>query len=122
MVRTACLLGAVLLVACGGSQPSAGSAPLANTAQPAPPDARLPSRKEQAIATLERFADSMCRCTDVDCAQQVSDDMTLWAQDQVALNEDDLRMTEQEQRHATQIATRLAECMQGAMARPSAHP
>jgi hypothetical protein len=121
MVRTVCLLGAVLLVACGGSQPSTASAPLANTAQPAPPDARLPSRKEQAIATLERFADRMCQCTDVDCTQQVTDDMTVWAQDQVALNED-LRMTEQEQRHATQIATRLAECMQGAMARPTAHP
>jgi hypothetical protein len=124
MVRTARSLVAVLLVACGSGQPATTSAPLTNTAPPAPPDAPSPSRKEQAFAALQRFADGMCRCTDVDCAQQVSNDMSDWAQEQAVTTDDndDLRMTEQEQRHATQIATRLGECMQRAMGAAAGQP
>lgn len=118
-MRALLVLAVVVAAACGGKQssaPTASSAPIEN-AQPAPPpDAAPLSFNEQAMATMRQFADDMCKCTTPDCVQQVANQMTEWSQkmanDPQAAQ---MKMTEAEEKEATQIGTRMGECMQKAM-------
>jgi len=69
----------------------------------------------EALAKMREFTESMCQCKDSACAQKVSDDMTKWSQEMMKEEEEPPKMTEQEIKEATEIGTRMGECMQKAM-------
>lgn len=114
MARLAALLA---LTACWSSRsapPPAEPAPIANTQSDAPPPLR--EQDETAIGALERFTNEMCQCSTSECATQVSTDLTTWAQAFSRDNPDGTReLGEEEQKRATELATRMGECMMKAM-------
>ena len=65
-----------------------------------------------AMAQMEKFRDAMCACKDAACAKKVSGEMAEWGKSQSsdkpgAMNADD-------QKRATEIGTRLGECLANA--------
>lgn len=116
-MRALLVLAVVVAAACGGKQASPPATAPIDNAQPAPPpDAAPLTFNEQAMATMQQFADDMCKCSTEDCVRQVADRMTEWSQkmanDPQAAQ---MKMSEAEQQQATQIGTRMGECMQKAM-------
>jgi hypothetical protein len=69
---------------------------------------------QEAMAKMREFTDKMCQCTDAECAKKVSDDMVTWSQE-MAKEEEPPKMTEDEIKEATEIGTRMGECMTKAM-------
>jgi hypothetical protein len=69
-----------------------------------------------AMAKMGEFKDQMCACKDSDCAKRVSDDMTVWSQKMAAEQKNPPKMTEADMKRATELGTRMGECMQAAMA------
>ena len=70
----------------------------------------------EAIATLEKFTDDMCRCRDAACAQKVSDAMTTWSREMAKRHpKPPSRLTSQQEKDITAIADKLGRCMQTAM-------
>jgi hypothetical protein len=59
----------------------------------------------------------MCACADAACAQKVSDEMVAWSQDMAKKydNASTPTMTEDEQKQAQEIGTRMGSCMTKAM-------
>lgn len=113
MVRVASLL---LLAACwrGSGAPSEEPAPIANKQPESPPPLR--EQAETPMGALERFTNEMCQCTTSECATQVSNDLTTWAQAFARDNPDSSKdLDEAEQKRATELATRMGECMVKAM-------
>ncbi|MEO8553021.1 MAG: hypothetical protein ABI678_23775 [Kofleriaceae bacterium] len=106
------------LIGCGSSPPP--PAPVANTPPPPPPPDAAPSspRGEAAVAKLNEFADTMCKCTTKACAQKVSDDMAKWGQELTQTTSPDEQMTDAQTQQATAIGQRLGECVQKAMTGP----
>ena len=116
-MRALLVLAVVVAAACGGKQSSPPATAPIDNAQPAPPaDAAPLSFNEQAMASMRQFADDMCKCTESACVQQVADRMTQWSQkmanDPQAAQ---MKMSEAEEKEATEIGTRMGECMQKAM-------
>ena len=85
------------LVACGASQPA--SPPLANHAAGA------------------QLADAMCRCQDRNCADQVMDEMTRWAEELASAGEAEPMVTSAQSAQAKAAASRISQCMSGAYRR-----
>jgi hypothetical protein len=64
-----------------------------------------------AMAKMSEFADEMCKCKDAKCAQEVSDKMTKWGQEQSKNAKEPPKMNEA----AQEIGKRMGECMTKAM-------
>jgi hypothetical protein len=106
------------IVACGSPQ-SPPPPPIANTAPPPPPvDAKPLTVTEQALIKMAQLRDAMCKCSDTDCLQQVSQDMTTWAQEMAKHNPEPPKMTDEETKRATEIGQQMGECMQRIMGQP----
>lgn len=104
----------VMLLACGGGTPPPAPPPVSNSVAPAPPDAQPPSQSAAMVA-LHRFTDEMCTCTTAECAKQVSDRMTEWSMQVAEEQKEPFQLTEAEQKQATELGTRMGECMMRAM-------
>jgi hypothetical protein len=69
-----------------------------------------------AIAKMSEFKDEMCKCKDAKCAQDVSDKMMKWGQEQSANKKEPPKMSDADQKKATAIGEEMGKCMQTAMA------
>jgi hypothetical protein len=67
------------------------------------------------FVAFNKFTEQMCACKDAACAQQVSDDMTKWAQEMSAREKNPPRMSEEDSKRAAEIGERMGKCMQVAM-------
>ena len=68
-----------------------------------------------AMAKMSEFADEMCKCKDAKCAQDVSDKMTKWGQEQAKNQKEPPKMNEADTKKAQEIGTKMGECMTKAM-------
>jgi hypothetical protein len=68
-----------------------------------------------AMAKMSEFADEMCKCKDAKCAQEVSDKMTKWGQEQSKNAKEPPKMNEADTAKAQEIGKRMGECMTKAM-------
>ncbi|HSD87621.1 MAG TPA: hypothetical protein VLB44_08900 [Kofleriaceae bacterium] len=68
-----------------------------------------------AMKKFHEFADKMCACKDMKCAQEVSDEMTRWSQEMAQMQEEPPTMTEEETKEAQALGERMGKCMQTAM-------
>ncbi len=113
MLRVAVLL---LVAACwsgASTPPPVEPAPVANTQTDAPP---LREQEETPMMALERFTNEMCLCATPECATQVSNDLTTWAQGFTRDNPDSSKeLSDADQKRAAELATRMGECMMQAM-------
>lgn len=118
MLRT--LLAVVLFIGCGGKAKPAEPEPMSNTQIEATPAAAPVLHPDDVIGQMQRFMDQMCECPngDASCAKAVSDRMTTWAEEQARKPETPRKLTDEEMRRATDIGTRMGECMQAAMSQP----
>ena len=129
-MRGVLLASFLLLGACGGGNKSAAQEPapttdgaaLSNTQPAAAPAQEPASPNAVAMAKMEQFAGQMCACKDADCAKRVADDMTKWAQQMAQETKEPVKMTEDEMKRATEIGTRMGECMQTAMGAGPTNP
>jgi len=69
---------------------------------------------EAVMAVLERFSERMCACKDIECSKQVNDEMAKWSM-QAAKARQPPKMSEEQTKRATDIGTRMSECMMKAM-------
>lgn len=114
-----------LSCACGGGGKKESTAPvdppIDNTAPartPAAAPAPAPGSAEASLMKLEELAARMCACTDVTCLKAVSDDMTAWSESQGTPPE----MTDEQDRKATGIGTRMGRCVMKVMNASSTEP
>ncbi|HEY5920050.1 MAG TPA: hypothetical protein VIV11_00205 [Kofleriaceae bacterium] len=70
----------------------------------------------EALAKMSEFKTEMCSCKDAKCAQDVSDKMTKWSQEQSAKQKDPPKLSDADQKKATAIGEEMGKCMQTAMA------
>ena len=68
-----------------------------------------------AMAKMQEFADEMCKCKDAKCAQDVSDKMTKWGQEQSKNAKEPPKMNEADTAKAQEIGKKMGECMTKAM-------
>jgi len=68
-----------------------------------------------AMAKMEEFKNEMCKCKDAKCAQEVSDKMTKWGQEQSKNAKEPPKMNEADTKKAQEIGTAMGECMTKAM-------
>src|SRR5688572_304376 len=68
-----------------------------------------------AMAKMTEFKDEMCKCKDAKCAQDVSDKMTKWSQEQSKNQKEPPKMSEADTKKAAEIGEALGKCMQTAM-------
>lgn len=89
-----------------------------------PPRAPEPSSQEKMLHALGDFADQMCACTDVACAQQVADDMTAFSAEvaRSTPTDDSYQLDDEQARRMAEVGTRMGECMQRALMPPSGQP
>jgi len=110
----------VLAVGCGGSPPAQKAQPAppaASIANQAPPSAPPPKTMATMIAKLDEFKVQICACHDAPCVQQISDDMTRWGRDQADdPATQDLKPSDDESKHISEITKAMTECMTRAMA------
>jgi hypothetical protein len=57
----------------------------------------------------------MCKCKDAKCAQDVSDKMTKWSQEQSKNQKEPPKMSEADTKKAAEIGEAMGKCMQAAM-------
>src|SRR5262245_52319154 len=69
----------------------------------------------EAMAKMTEFKDEMCKCKDAKCAQDVSDKMTKWSQEQSKNAKEPPKMSEEDQKKAAAIGEEMGKCMQTAM-------
>lgn len=69
----------------------------------------------EAMAKMTEFKDEMCKCTDAKCAQDVSDKMTKWSQEQSKTQKEPPKMNEADTKRAQEIGEQMGKCMQTAM-------
>jgi hypothetical protein len=72
----------------------------------------------KAMKVMAEFKDKMCACKDTACAQQVSDEMAKWSQDQAKDYEEPPVMTDDDTKRLTQLGEAMGKCMQSAMTTP----
>ena len=68
-----------------------------------------------AMAKMTEFKDEMCKCKDAKCAQEVSDKMTKWSQEQSKNQKEPPKMSEEDTKKAAAIGEEMGKCMQAAM-------
>jgi hypothetical protein len=68
-----------------------------------------------ALGKMSELKDKMCACKDPDCAKKVSDEMTAWSQE-AAKKGDTAKMSEADQKKASELGVAMGECMQKASA------
>jgi hypothetical protein len=73
------------------------------------------SDSANAMAKMQEFADEMCKCSDAKCAQDVSDKMTKWGQEQAKNQKEPPKMNEADTAKAQEIGKKMGECMTKAM-------
>ena len=113
-VTTLGIVMLTLLAACWRSSPPPPPPPIVES----PPPARTvapPPRPPSVMELFERFADDMCNCSDMACAQGVSDEMVRWSQEQAKSQTAPPDLTDEEQKRAVEIGERMGNCMQKAM-------
>ena len=81
---------------------------------------RRPDPTTVAIHRLEGFTYEMCACLDNQCATQVSNEMTEWAQS--FKDAPPVKPDEETMKYVTQVAMTLANCMQHAMSTTTTPP
>lgn len=125
LTRRALFVSSLVLGACGGSSKPAAQEPAPTTAtdqqtlsntQPAaatPAEPATPSSR--VMAKMQEFTVAMCDCKDADCAKRVSDEMTKWSQQEAQTQKEPVKMSEEDMKQATELGTRMGECMQRAM-------
>jgi hypothetical protein len=64
---------------------------------------------------MNEFKDQMCACKDTACAQQVSDVMTKWAQEQAQDKAEPPKMSDEDTKKFLEIGEAMGKCMQKAM-------
>ena len=69
----------------------------------------------EAMAKMTEFKDEMCKCKDAKCAQDVSDKMTKWSQEQSKNQKEPPKMSEEDTKKAAAIGEEMGKCMQTAM-------
>jgi hypothetical protein len=69
----------------------------------------------EAMAKMTEFKDEMCKCKDAKCAQDVSDKMTKWSQEQSKNSKEPPKMNEADTKKAQEIGEQMGKCMQTAM-------
>lgn len=69
-----------------------------------------------AMAKMTEFKDEMCKCKDAKCAQDVSEKMTKWSQEQAKNQKEPPKMSEADTKRAAALGEELGKCMQTAMA------
>jgi len=69
----------------------------------------------EALAKMRELKDEMCKCKDAKCAQDVSDKMTKWSQEQAKNQKEPPKMSEADQKTAAQIGDEIGKCMAAAM-------
>ena len=69
----------------------------------------------EAMAKMTEFKDEMCKCKDAKCAQDVSDKMTKWSQEQSKNQKEPPKMNEADTKKAQEIGEAMGKCMQTAM-------
>ncbi len=69
----------------------------------------------EAMAKMTEFKDEMCKCKDAKCAQDVSDRMTKWSQEQSKNQKEPPKMSEEDTKKAAAIGEEMGKCMQAAM-------
>ena len=67
------------------------------------------------IIKFREFTDKMCACKDAKCAQEVSDQMTKWGQEQAKEQTEPPKMTEEQTKQATELGEQMGNCMTKAM-------
>jgi hypothetical protein len=74
------------------------------------------SGSAEVVTKMTEFKDKMCACKDAACAKTVNDEMTKWNQEQQTKNKDGVKLSEADQKTATEIGTAMGDCMQKASA------
>jgi hypothetical protein len=69
----------------------------------------------EAMAKYTEFRDEMCKCKDAKCAQDVSDKMTKWGQEQSKNQKEPPKMNEADTKKFADIGKEMGDCMQKAM-------
>ena len=72
----------------------------------------------EAMAAMTHFKDEMCQCTTNACAQNVSDEMTKWGQEQARDRNEPPKLTDEETKQFTDLGEQMGKCMQKAMSEP----
>lgn len=70
---------------------------------------------DERLAKLVDFKDAMCSCRDAACADEVSQEMTRWAQDAAMQTSSPPRLSPADQERAAVIGSEMATCLQTAM-------
>jgi hypothetical protein len=116
------LVGSALSLVVGacwrGSTSKPAPAPVVENKRPpivAPPPRPPQTDAEIAMEKFAEFEAAMCACATAECAKQVSDDITKWAQEQASKDREPPKMTEADTKRATEIGTHMGECMMKAM-------
>jgi hypothetical protein len=76
----------------------------------------------EAMAKMTEFKDEMCKCKDAKCAQDVSDKMTKWSQEQSKNQKEPPKMSEEDTKKAAAIGEEMGKCMQAAMGAGTTDP
>ena len=76
----------------------------------------------EAMTKMTEFKDEMCKCKDAKCAQDVSDKMTKWSQEQSKNQKEPPKMSDADQKKAAAIGEEMGKCMQTAMGAGGAAP
>ena len=69
----------------------------------------------EVMAKMTAFKDQMCACTDPACAAKISEAMTTWNLE-IGKDMASMKMSEEDNKKATEIAAKMGECAQKAMA------
>jgi hypothetical protein len=101
-----------LLIGCGGSSPPAAAPPPAAPPPPPPVDAapQASAAADAILAKFNEFTDAMCKCTNKDCVQGVSDQMATWGTEMA--KQPDPKPTDEQAKKLEAIGQRLGECIQ----------
>jgi hypothetical protein len=75
-----------------------------------------------AMAKMAEFKDAMCKCKDAKCAQDVSDQMSRWTQEQTKGGKPGPKLSDADQKQAAALGEELGKCMQTAMAASTPPP
>jgi hypothetical protein len=86
------------------------------TGQQAEQLAQVRSNFGEALDKMQAFTDRMCQCKDAKCANEVSDAITKWAEEMSKQFKEPPKMSEADQKRASDIGERMGKCMQEAIA------
>ena len=68
-----------------------------------------------ALVKMRELKDEMCKCKDAKCAQDVSDKMTKWSQEQAKNQKEPPKMSAEDQKAAADLGDAIGKCMAAAM-------